>query len=180
MVHTRGQKAKEERETKLAEQHSLLEQSQSVSVPSQLNDELEATFASQRDTIQLAISQPNISKHDSGEQITAEQTIAEQGVTTDDVGQAIAKLEITEQILVERNGNINEKAVAKQAILMLNTVEQNATGQTLAEQAAVERLVVKPENNIATNVQKRYGLRERSKTSIGGKVCLRSCRQLLY
>lgn len=59
MVLTRGQKAKEEHEAKLAEQRSLLEQSQPVSVPRQLKHTLEATFASQQDIIQPAISHPD-------------------------------------------------------------------------------------------------------------------------
>ena len=172
MVHTRRQKAKEEHETKLAEQRSLSEQSQSASVRSQSNDELEATFASQQDTTQPVISQPNIAKRDSSEQITAGQTIAEQGIPTYVLEQ------VAEQFL-ERNRNISEVAVAI-PIPIPNTAEQNATGQVLVDHQTGRRLVIIPENNVAVNAQMRYGLRERSKTSIGDKVCLRSRRHLFY
>jgi hypothetical protein len=94
MVHTRGQKAKEENEIKLAKQQSLAEQSQQVSILIQLQQELEAAPVSQQD-----ISQQNIAEQHIVKQNVAEQHIAEKAV----VKQDIAMLDIVEQSVVEQD-----------------------------------------------------------------------------
>jgi hypothetical protein len=80
MVHTRGQKAKEENEIKLAKQQSLAEQSQEVFVSTELPHELEAAPVLYQDISRQKIREQHIVKQNLAAQHIAEQAVTEQAV----------------------------------------------------------------------------------------------------
>ena len=154
MVHTRGQKTKEENDTKLAQQRSLAEQVQQTSVSKQLSHELEAAIISQedlhqhdvleRDSSQVDVAKSDVTERDSSQVDIAKSDVAEPDVPKPDVPKPDVAEPDTPESDVSKP-DVSEPDVPEPDVVQQHFSLQEVVHQEFVHQDAVQQNTIQPE-----------------------------------